>query len=74
MFGQLQLRFEDVIKLTDNANVVYYQAGSKFSTTKKTMLERCRLNDKQKFTVSQYPEGQIVLETIITGVFELKIT
>ena len=73
MFGQLQLRFEDVVKLTNDAAVVYYQAGSKFSTTKKMMLERCKLNDSQKFTVSQYPEGQIVLVTIITGVFEMKV-
>ena len=74
MFGQLNLTFEQVIRITPNAQVVYYQSGSTFTTTKKKLVEGCGLDDKQLFIARQFPEGQIKLKTIVMGVFELAIS
>lgn len=75
MFGQIQLTFEDVTRLTTDADTVFYKNGSKFVTTKDAMLKRCiHLTDNQKVTIQQFPDkAPFVLENVSLGTFELLI-
>ena len=76
MIFPLQLSLEDLSKLTKNASDIYYKRGAKFYTTKKQLLQYCKLNELQKQTVKSLAlsdDDLIRLVTVDLGTFNLDI-
>ena len=74
MILPLKLELDEVIRLTKDANDVYYRVGAKFVTNRSAILANCKLDANQKATVMSYPEkGSFKLVTKELGTFDLHI-
>ena len=74
MILPLELRLEDVGKLSERATDVYYNVGETFTTTRDLILKNCVLTPNQKDTVMNFPETGIVkLKNVELGTFNIVI-
>ncbi len=71
MLRPIQISFEDFAKLIDSedAAVTYYQAGTKFQTTKEKLL-KSNITKADKAVIAQFPNNiPIKMKNIEIGVF-----
>ena len=71
MIAPLKLAMEDVTKLTDRAEEVFYEHGSTFLTTKAKLLT-CKLDSNQRETVQSFPKI-VKLVTVELGTFNIDL-